>query len=83
MRSTVRLKEDCGLSSNFRDNIALNGAFLVAQAGEAVQMKHLLQAAFRECKKEGRATTGTRNWVVPENARAGAIKLLKSQLSTN
>ncbi len=45
-------------------NIALNGAFLASAAGEAIQMKHLLQAAFRECKKEGRATLGTRNWVV-------------------
>jgi hypothetical protein len=35
---------------------------LVAQAGEAVQMKHLLEAALREYKKEGRATLGTGNW---------------------
>ncbi len=54
-------------------NIALNGAFLAAQAGEAVQMKHLLQAAFRECKKEGRATIGTQNWVKEE-------KMLSRQL---
>lgn len=51
-------------------NIALNGAFLASQAGEAVQMKHLLQAAFRECKKEARATTGTHNWVTQETVRA-------------
>jgi AAA+ superfamily predicted ATPase len=51
-------------------NIALNGAFLAAQAGEAVQMKHLLEAAFKECKKEGRATIGTQNWVREDQVRS-------------
>jgi hypothetical protein len=51
-------------------NIALNGAFLAAQAGEAVQMKHLLEAALRECKKEGRATIGTSNWVKEDKVRS-------------
>ncbi len=51
-------------------NIALNGAFLAAQAGEAVQMKHLLEAALRECKKEGRATLGTGNWIDENTARS-------------
>jgi len=51
-------------------NIALNGAFLAAQAGEAVQMKHLLEAAFKECKKEGRATIGTQNWVREDKVRS-------------
>lgn len=32
-------------------NIALNGAFLAADAGEPVRMKHLLQAARRECAR--------------------------------
>ena len=50
-------------------NIALNGAFLAVQAGEAVQMKHLLEAALRECKKEGRATIGTSNWVKEDKVR--------------
>jgi SpoVK/Ycf46/Vps4 family AAA+-type ATPase len=50
-------------------NIALNGAFLAAQAGEAVQMKHLLEAALRECKKEGRATLGTNNWIDENTVR--------------
>lgn len=50
-------------------NIALNGAFLAAQAGEAVQMKHLFEAAMRECKKENRATIGTGNWVKVEKTR--------------
>ena len=51
-------------------NIALNGAFLATQAGEAIQMKHLLQAALRECKKEGRASLGTRNWVMEDKERS-------------
>ena len=51
-------------------NIALNGAFLAAQAGEMVQMKHLLEAAFKECKKEGRATIGTSNWVREDKVRS-------------
>ena len=50
-------------------NIALNGAFLAAQGGEAVQMKHLLEAAMRECKKENRPTIGTGNWVRVEQTR--------------
>ncbi len=51
-------------------NIALNGAFLAAQAGEVVQMKHLFEAAFKECKKEGRATSGTQNWVREDKVRS-------------
>ena len=60
-----RLAQLAVTGANIR-NIALNGAFSAAQAGEAIQMKHLLQAAFKECKKEGRATLGTRNWVKEE-----------------
>ncbi len=63
-----RLAQLAVTGANIR-NIALNGAFLAAQAGEAIQMKHLLQAAFRECKKEGRATLGTRNWVKEDKVR--------------
>ena len=54
-------------------NIALNGAFLAAQAGEMVQMKHLFEAAFKECKKEGRATIGTSNWVREDKVRSRQV----------
>jgi hypothetical protein len=42
---------------------------LATQAGEAVQMKHLLEAALRECKKEGRTTLGTGNWIDENTVR--------------
>ncbi len=46
-------------------NIALNAAFLAAQAGGPVAMKHLLQAARLEAVKIERplSTTETRGWV--------------------
>ena len=46
-------------------NIALNAAFLAAEAGEAVQMGHLLQAAKREYEKLERTMTEgeVRGWV--------------------
>ncbi|MEM9544245.1 MAG: ATP-binding protein [Cyanobacteria bacterium P01_E01_bin.42] len=39
-----------GTGGNIR-NIALNAAFLAADAGESVQMKHILEATKRECQK--------------------------------
>ncbi len=46
-------------------NIALNAAFLAAEAGEAVAMKHLLQATKSEYVKLERPLTDTevRGWV--------------------
>jgi SpoVK/Ycf46/Vps4 family AAA+-type ATPase len=46
-------------------NIALNAAFAAADAGEAVGMAHLLQAAHAEAGKRERALTDgeTRGWV--------------------
>ncbi|NET09645.1 MAG: ATP-binding protein, partial [Symploca sp. SIO2B6] len=46
-------------------NIALNAAFLAAEAGEAVQMVHLLQAAESEYIKLGRPLTDTevKGWI--------------------
>ncbi len=36
-------------------NIALNAAFLAADAGEPVQMTHLMAAAFRICQTRAAA----------------------------
>ncbi len=49
-------------------NIALNAAFLAADAGEAVQMRHLLRAAQREFAKleQPLGATETRDWVEKE-----------------
>jgi ATP-dependent 26S proteasome regulatory subunit len=46
-------------------NIAMNAAFLAAEAGSAVAMPHLLQAARSEAAKRERALsdTETRGWV--------------------
>ena len=46
-------------------NIALNAAFVAADAGEAVMMKHILQAAKSECVKLERSLTDVeiRGWV--------------------
>jgi SpoVK/Ycf46/Vps4 family AAA+-type ATPase len=46
-------------------NIALNAAFLAADAGEAVEMKHILQAAKSEYAKLERPLTDTevKGWV--------------------
>ena len=45
-------------------NIALNAAFLAADAGEPVSMGHLLQAAHAEASKRERplADAETRGW---------------------
>ncbi|BAY50008.1 AAA ATPase central domain-containing protein (plasmid) [Scytonema sp. HK-05] len=40
-------------------NIALNAAFIAAQAEEPVMMKHILSAAYSECMKLERALTDT------------------------
>jgi AAA+ superfamily predicted ATPase len=46
-------------------NIAMNAAFLAAEAGEAVQMKHLLHATKSECVKMERLLTDVeiKGWV--------------------
>ena len=46
-------------------NIALNAAFIAAEAGEPVMMKHILQAAKSECVKLERGLTDVeiRGWV--------------------
>ncbi|NEQ22364.1 MAG: ATP-binding protein, partial [Microcoleus sp. SIO2G3] len=46
-------------------NIALNAAFLAAEAGESVMMKHIAQATKSECLKLERTLTDTeiRGWV--------------------
>ncbi|MEQ8960242.1 MAG: ATP-binding protein, partial [Coleofasciculus sp. C2-GNP5-27] len=46
-------------------NIALNAAFLAADAGEPVMMKHILQATKSESLKLGRILTDVeiRGWV--------------------
>lgn len=46
-------------------NIALTAAFLAADSGEPVQMKHLLQAASRECAKLDRSVSAAEigGWV--------------------
>jgi SpoVK/Ycf46/Vps4 family AAA+-type ATPase len=46
-------------------NIAMNAAFLAADAGEAVQMKYILEAARSECVKIERPITDTeiKGWV--------------------
>ena len=46
-------------------NIALNAAFLAAEAGEPVRMAHLLQAAHSEAAKRERPLSDaeTRGWV--------------------
>jgi hypothetical protein len=46
-------------------NIALSAAYIAAEAGEPVRMKHLLSAARRECAKLDRSLTDAEvgNWV--------------------
>ncbi|WP_373693642.1 hypothetical protein [Limnofasciculus baicalensis] len=46
-------------------NIAMNGAFLAASAGEAVMMKHLLHATKSECVKMEKLLTDVeiKGWV--------------------
>lgn len=46
-------------------NIALNAAFIAADAGESVMMKHLLQATKSESLKLGKILTDSeiRGWV--------------------
>jgi hypothetical protein len=46
-------------------NIALNAAFLAADAGEPVEMKHILQSAKSEYAKLERSLTDTemKSWV--------------------
>lgn len=50
-------------------NIALSAAFLAAEAGEPVQMQHLLRAARREVAKLEQPLSGaeTRDWVAQES----------------
>jgi predicted nucleic acid-binding protein len=50
-------------------NIALNAAFLAAEAGEPVQMQHLLATARREFAKleQPLSAAETRDWVEPES----------------
>ncbi len=46
-------------------NIALNAAFIAADASDPVMMKHILQAAKRECVKLERPMTDVeiKGWV--------------------
>jgi len=46
-------------------NIALNAAFIAADAGEPVMMKHILKATNSDCLKLGKILTDVevRGWV--------------------
>ena len=61
-----RLLAQLNMSGGTIRNIALNAAFYAADAGEPVMMKHILQAARRECKKQGRplGTNELKGWEI-------------------